>query len=170
MKYIGFVRPTHRHTLARQEWQMREYDLDEVIADNLDEAIQMIREGRALVVAEASVLGKSGMQIADAVRQVHERGGYVVDAEKAIDSRNPADAVVMGASPRGRRKLTSQEASQRAQKYTDADLAKAKKLWARKTLTTEEVSKRTGIAIATLWRRLGPRGLKAGRRPAKKKR
>lgn len=169
MKYIGYVRPTDRHTRARQEWQLREYPLHELVADDLEDAIRLIRAGRALVVAEASVLGKSGRQIADAVSRVHAKGGYVIVASKAADSRIPADAVMMGASPRGRRKLTTDEARERAQKYTDADIEKAREHWQNPRLTMAEASEKAGMSAATLWRRLGARDMKPGRPPQRKR-
>ncbi len=170
MIYIGFVRPTQRHTRARQQFQLREYDLYDLVENKLDDAIQMMRPGRALLVPEVSVLGRSGGQIVDTIARVHERGGYVVDATTKHESRTAAGAAAMGASTRNRSKLTSEQAKQMATKWTDRQLEMARRMWKKPDLNSAEIAEKTGIPLPTLNRRLGPRGIKKPGPQAKKKR
>ncbi len=147
---------------------MREYDISGWF-DSLEHAIQAIRPGRALVVAQCSVLGRNAAEQIDAVKRIADRGGHLIEAATGRDTQGGwSDVFAMGVETRKRAPLSPDRARDMAQKYTDADIEKAAKMWSRKSLTNEFIAKKTGIPVTTLWRRLGPRGMKAGRKPAKR--
>lgn len=150
---------------------MREYDIVEWFDDDLDGAVQQMRKGRALVVAQCSVLGRSSEDQIEVINRIAERGGHLIEAAtgRATTGDWP-EVFAMGVETRKRTPLSPERARAMAQKYSDDDIEKARKMWKRKNLTSEFISKRTGIPVNTLWRRLGPRGLTAGRKPAKKQR
>lgn len=160
MKYIAVIRPTRLRTAAHQEAALAAKPFWHRTED-ADEAIQMLRSGRAVLVADIKDLAAGSQQIADAVAGIHAKGCWVEDAE-GRRSDIPDDAWKMGARAKRRGVPTSEEARARALKWSDKDIERAGRFWKQEKYTAAQVAELTGIPSETLYKRLGKRGTKPG--------
>lgn len=169
MKYIAYIRPTARRTVARQEDQLASVDTWERIDEGedgqtLDDAIKMIRNGRALAVAEMGDLASTVAGRMNVVSQVHERGGHILEASSGRTTLDPVQAVALGARIRKTNHMTSEHAREIATRWSDRQLTHARRLWKKPALTSREIAEQTGVPLVTLYRRLGKRGTPTGPR------
>ena len=169
MKYVAYIRQTARRTVARQEEQLASVDMWERIDEGeegqtLQDAIRLIRSGRALAVAEMGDLARTVAGRMAVVSQVHERGGHILEAVSGRTTLDPVQAVELGARIRKTNHMTSEHARTIATKWSDRQLTLARRLWKKKNLTSRDISLQTGVPLVTLYRRLGPRGTTKGPR------
>jgi len=170
MKLIGYISPTKRLPRPRQEWLMREHDLYET-CESIDDAIRLIRKGRALVIPQCSLLASKRDDIKDVAQQVHERGGYIIEAATGRRSDSPQDAFEMGIDAATKRVLSKRRAVEMATKYDDdhPGMIKARSMWSNAGLSDAAIAKACGIHQSTLRRRLGKRDVMPGVKPARKR-
>lgn len=172
IKYIGYVAGTKRVPIDRQIRTVEKFNPLTIIQDDVEAAIKLVRRGRALVVRQASVLSRGRRELKRICRAVHDNGGYIHEAITGRCTMNAVDAFEMGLDANRRRPMTSEQASDiagRRPKHSKEYIETWRAHWFDRRLTTEGVEKRSGISKSTLRRYFGARGLKAGRRPNKRK-
>jgi hypothetical protein len=169
-KLIGYVNTKSRNpSRARQEKLLADFELWHLIEDDIDAAIQLVRERRALVVAQIGLLGRVGPELKDIAARVHAKGGYIIEAATCLQSRNPTDAIAMGIDARRRGRLTREQAQRNARLYDDDAFSDALEMW-KVGDTKAVIAAYIGVSEATLSRRLKALGAKprTGGRPKTK--
>ena len=169
-RLIGYIKTKARSpSRARQEKLLADFELWHLIEDDIDAAIQMVRGGRALIVAQIGLLGRVGPELKDIAARVHAKGGYILEAATGLVSLNPSDAIAMGIDARRRGRLTREQAQKNARIYSDSMFAEALEKW-KAGETKTQIAVYVGVSEATLSRRLKALGAKprTGGRPKTK--
>lgn len=164
MKSIGYIRSTEARVIKRERKALQAHGCDYIVDDgDFDAAVRLIREGRALVVADSASLGASSQQIARALGRVHAAGGHVVDLSMdGRDSRDAEVAALMGARLKRRPPIPAKTAREMATRHDDATRERARAAWDNHRLSQAQAAAEAGVSAATMFRWFGPRGLRSG--------
>lgn len=174
----GYVRPTKRYPLAKQLAELEPWECDEIYVDDgkngqdIGAVVRSLRHpGDMLVVPTLDRIAGSKRGLRPWLAQLREIGVIIVEASTGRRSDNPGDVEMMVLDAITRKGHDTETARRFGKmggaktKITQAQLAKAKKLWADSQITNDEIRRRTGISYRTLWRHLGARRVPAGRKP-----
>ena len=168
--YIGFVRAGRHQQRQRQIRSIASFRPVEIIEQDVESAIARMRPGMALVVRQVSVLSRNIVELKRICRTIHQRGGFVFESLTGRSTRLFFDAFEMGLDANRRRPLTvaRRPASAQRRLRNPSEIEQWRSLWHDPLLTGDAVAERSGISQSTLRKHLGKRGIRPGRRPARR--
>ena len=168
--YIGFVRATRHKQRQRQFRSIASFRPVEVIEQDVESAVARIRPGTALVVRQVSVLSRNVVELKRICRAIHTRGGFVFESLTGRSTQLYFDAFEMGLDANRRRPLSACRAPKTVHRrlHCSEDIEKWRTVWHDPWLTGNAIAERSGISQSTLRKHFGKRGIKPGRRPARR--
>lgn len=176
MKLIRYIRPTARRSTSWQRAVTERNGIALDVIEGLDgrdwnTALKMLKRGNGLLAAEPETLGRKIETRARRVREVADRGAWIILADGGEHSPEAAANLIDWMRAGGDRDKPA-EPRVAHNRTPDDVMAEAKRLWTQQQyqrMTNGEIATAVGLSIPTLTRAFGPRSQYIETRPGRPK-